>query len=128
MTQLSNFTKYHFMFFNDASFSRYPQNFFFNKIYFTNCYNRLYFAAAILIILNQAKSILGIEIYDSNTPGFIQTTIHIIKFATKVCPASIFLSISTTIIFILLQKYFKALPNVALTLFFGSLIGVQLTN
>ena len=86
------------------------------------------FAAAILIILNQAKSILGIEIYDSNTPGFIQTTIHIIKFATKVCPASIFLSISTTIIFILLQKYFKALPNVALTLFFGSLIGVQLTN
>ena len=60
--------------------------------------------------------------------GFIQTTIHIIKFATKVCPASIFLSISTTIIFIFLQKYFKALPNVALTLFFGSLIGVQLTN
>ncbi|MDA8990872.1 SulP family inorganic anion transporter [Opitutales bacterium] len=83
-------------------------------------------AAALLIISNQVRSVIGME--NPYPPGsnFFQSLIHIFKNIADNSSASIFLSFFTGITYIILNIKFKALPNVAISLVLGSIMGQYL--
>ena len=83
-------------------------------------------AAALLIISNQVRSVIGME--NPYPPGsnFFQSLIHIFKNIADNSSASIFLSFFTGITYITLNTKFKALPNVAISLVLGSIMGQYL--
>ena len=83
-------------------------------------------AAALLIISNQVRSVIGME--NPYPPGsnFFQSLIHIFKNIADNSSASIFLSFFTGITYIILNIKFNALPNVAISLVLGSIMGQYL--
>ena len=71
-------------------------------------------AAAALIILNQIKHILALEI--PRAPSFIEVLLSTANSITQYHMGSLVMGGCTLLIFTLLKRYFKALPNVAITL------------
>ena len=82
-------------------------------------------AAACLIIANQSKHLLGLQ----NTSGDIPTTfweiiIHTLSNLNLFSLPALLLSLLTAFFYVLLQRKFPSLPNVAITLVISSLIAV----
>ncbi len=81
-------------------------------------------AAAVYIIVNQARKVAEL---DFSVP-LNSTLIDVIYLTAKSIPtanlAAVVLSILTATSYLLLQRYFKMLPNVAITLLLMSLAGV----
>ncbi len=77
-------------------------------------------AAAVFILANQAKNILGIEAGDNSS--LLGVIVHAVKSIPEANPHALILAAITLLIYLLLQKYLKKLPNVALTLILSSLI------
>ena len=82
-------------------------------------------AAACLIIANQSKHLLGLQ----NTSGDIPTTfweiiIHTLSNLNLFYLPALLLSLLTAFFYVLLQRKFPSLPNVAITLVISSLIAV----
>ena len=81
--------------------------------------------ASLLIIANQAKHVLGLSGKGEEVPSeFWAILVQALKGIAQASPPSIWLSIITAIIFLLLQTKFKTWPNVALTLVLSSLVGL----
>jgi len=77
-------------------------------------------AAAILIIANQLQNILGFRIHGAST--FADVIARTAESISRTQWPTVGLSLLTTIIFIVLRKWFAKLPNVAITLVLSSLV------
>ncbi len=79
-------------------------------------------AAALFIIVNQARSVMGVDFElpaGTTMVGIIRLTFENLEDADL---ASLFLSAATVLVFIVLNRKFRAIPNVAMTLVIASLI------
>ena len=78
-------------------------------------------AAACLIIANQAKHVLGLELDSSaNLATFWQIVYASVRALGEISPPALIVSSFTAICYLLLQFKFKTLPNVAVTLILAS--------
>lgn len=83
-------------------------------------------AAALLIISNQVRSVIGMESPYPPGSNFFQSLIYIFQNITDNSRPSIFLSFFTALTYIVLNHKFKVLPNVAISLILGSIMGQYL--
>lgn len=77
-------------------------------------------AAAFLIIVNQFRNILGLQETDSSS--FLGVLWESLQFIPKANMDSLTLAAITLILYLSLQRFFRRLPNVALTLLLSSFI------
>lgn len=73
-------------------------------------------AAAIYIIVNQMRKIMGVEFEIPQGSTFFDVTRMTLEHIPMSQPSSLLISAVTALVFILLQKHFRVLPNVAITL------------
>jgi len=80
-------------------------------------------AAAILILANQAKNVLGFHFSSEDTPT---TTFEVVRLTLlhlgEISPSAMILSAGTAIVYLFLQRKFPAWPNVAITLVLASIV------
>ena len=82
-------------------------------------------AAAILIIANQCRHVLGFHFEEGEAPAtFLEVAWATLRSLGRANPSIMALSAFTAITFLILQKRFRALPNVAITLVLASLAGM----
>ncbi len=80
-------------------------------------------AASFLIIINQMDNVFGLQKPIPVGTNFFETIFHIIDVFNSYSISSIFLSIITVACFFVLRGKFKNLPNIAISLVVGSLVG-----
>mgnify|MGYP001326223415 CR=1 FL=1 len=85
-------------------------------------------AAAFLIIINQLDSVLGLQEKLPLGINFFFSSFYILDNLTSFSISSLYLSGFTAISYYLLQRRFKLLPNVAISLILGSLAGQFLVS
>jgi len=88
-------------------------------------------AASLLIIVGQAKNALGIQFTPEEKESastFFEKLIVTIKHLPELHVESAILSVLTAIIFVVLQKKFRTLPNVAITMIAVSAIAALTTK
>lgn len=88
-------------------------------------------AASLLIIVGQAKNALGIqfsELEKERATTFFEKLVVTIKHLPDLRVESALLSVLTAVIFLLLQKKFRTLPNVAITMVVVSLVAALTTR
>ena len=85
-------------------------------------------AAALLIICNQVRSVLGLESSHPLGSNFFETAVFIFRHLLDFSISSVMLSFFSATVYLILQKKFRVLPNVAITLILGSLVGQILLN
>jgi len=85
-------------------------------------------AAAVYIIVNQVKKVAELDF----TTQLNSTLIDVIYLTVKSLPtaneAAVVLSLLTAVTYLILQKFFKLLPNVALTLLLMSVVSVAMNH
>ncbi len=82
-------------------------------------------AAACLIIANQSKHLLGLQDTSGDIPTtFLEIIIHTISNLNLFSLPALILSVLTAFFYVILQRKFPSLPNVAITLVISSLIAV----
>ena len=79
-------------------------------------------AAALLIVANQIPSILGIKPNRDLGTSFVDLFTHVVGNFHNVSVSQLLLGLITTTVFIALQKFSKASPNVAITLIICSIL------
>lgn len=86
-------------------------------------------AAAILIVTNQVKHVLGIH-FPEGVRGstFIQVLWYTIEYASSFDWQAMMIGGMTAVVYLLLNRFFKTLPNVAITLLVMSVAGYFLGN
>lgn len=83
-------------------------------------------AAAVLIMANQVQNTLGFKISGASTfAGVVSRTIEALP---RTQWATVLLSAITAVIFLILRRWFRKLPNVAITLVLSSFIAVAFTR
>ncbi len=80
--------------------------------------------AAILIMINQGKHLIGVADIVEPASNFFGMARELLSVCSSCQWQPAILSVSSLIIFFTLQKYFKALPNFALTLIIMSLVSL----
>ena len=82
-------------------------------------------AAAVLIIANQLRNILGIDL-ERRASTFFHVSAETLAHVGELQPAALLLAGLSLVVFLLLRWKLTALPNVAITLVVGSLLAVWL--
>lgn len=86
-------------------------------------------AAALLIIANQVKNVVGIEFNPGEkASSFVEVVYLTWKNIHAINPPSVLLSLVAFSVFLLLNKSLKTLPNVAITLVLMTMIATVVTN
>lgn len=73
-------------------------------------------AAAIYIVVNQMRKIMGVHFEIPQGSTFFDVIRLTLEHIPESHPPSLFLSAVTALVYIILQRYFRTLPNVAITL------------
>lgn len=82
-------------------------------------------AAAILIIANQCRHVLGFHFKEGEAPStFLEVGWATLQALDQTSASAMGLSVLTAAIFLILQRRFRTLPNVAITLVLASLAGL----
>ncbi|MGF1678387.1 MAG: SulP family inorganic anion transporter [Candidatus Methylacidiphilales bacterium] len=81
-------------------------------------------AAAVYIVVNQVKNMAGLSISSAVDSTLLQVIWNLFSGLRDVHLPSLFLSLMTAGFFLVLQRRAKALPNVALTLFIMTFLGI----
>lgn len=86
-------------------------------------------AAAFLIMANQIKTALGFRFSeDEEATNFFEVCYFTIKHLPETHLPTVVLSVITALIYILLRRYFRELPNVAITLVLVALIALGINQ
>lgn len=85
-------------------------------------------AAALLIVVNQLRSVLGIAQHTFTSTNFFETILNVLKFSVEFSPTALSLSLITAILYLSFQYKFKTLPNVAVTLVISSVVGLVFSS
>lgn len=80
-------------------------------------------AAAVYIIVNQVKKVLDIEFSAPMNSTLLDVVLLTVRHLGETHWPSLILGMVTAVVFIGLQRFYRTLPNVALTLIFMSVVG-----